>query len=133
SSGLRADIAGREAPVTRKGEELSFAFPGEGGSFSGSFEGRGLIRGHWTGGRTAISYGRAATPVVLKALGPGRWSGIVDPGEEEFSFYIHAQWAADGSYAAVLRNPEFDLGNQQKVSRLVRAGDALELVGTRGD
>jgi CubicO group peptidase (beta-lactamase class C family) len=33
----------------------------------------------------------------------------------------------------VLRNPEFDLGNQQGVNRLVREGDGLRLMGKRGD
>ena len=65
------------------------------------------------------------------AMGPGRWAGTVDPGEEEFSFYIFARRAADGSYDAVLRNPEFDLGNQQGVRKLVRESDALKLLAAR--
>src|SRR3954469_20947198 len=44
--GLRADIAGREAPVTQKGQELTFELPGKEGSFSGRVEGP-LIRGLW--------------------------------------------------------------------------------------
>ena len=76
----------------------------------------------------AVSYGRAASPVVLKSIGPGRWTGIIDPGEDNFTFYIFAKRAADGSYEAVLRNPEFDLGNQQRVRRLVREGDTLKLM-----
>src|SRR6185369_4138806 len=49
------------------------------------------------------------------------------------SFYIFARKNADGSYAAVLRNPEFDLGNQRGVRRLVREGDAVQLMAGRGD
>ena len=130
---LRADIAGRSAPVTRKGQEVAFDLPGNQGSFSGRFEGPSLIRGHWLRPPDAISFGQTAFPVVLKAIGRERWSGEVAPGEEEFSFYIFAKRNAYGSYAAVLRNPEFDLGNQQKVSRLVRDGDTVQLVGKRGD
>jgi len=130
---LRADIAGRSAPVTRKGPEVAFELPGNEGSFSGRFEGTNVIRGHWVRMPSAISYGRTAFPVVLKAVGPGLWTGSVNPSEEEFSFYLFARRNADGSYAAVLRNPEFDLGNQQKVDRLVRAGDTLQLTGKRGD
>lgn len=132
-SGLRADVAGRQVDVTDKGKEISFELPGEEGAFSGRFEGTDVIRGHWIRGRTAISYGRAAFPVVLKSIGGGRWSGTVDPGEEEFSFYIFAKRNADGSYAAVLRNPQFDLGNQRGARRLVREGDIVRLMAARGD
>src|SRR6476620_11919728 len=47
SYGLLADIAGREAPVTQKVQRLTFELPGKEGSFSGRFEGPGLIRGLW--------------------------------------------------------------------------------------
>ena len=131
--GLRADIAGRSTQVTRKGQELSFDLPGNEGGFSGRFEGANVIRGYWIRPATSISYGRSASPVVLHSIAAGRWAGTVDPGEEEFSFYIFARRAADGSYAAVLRNPEFDLGNQRGVRRLVRDGDTVQLMAARGD
>jgi CubicO group peptidase (beta-lactamase class C family) len=121
--GLLADIAGREARVTQKGQELTFELPGKEGSFSGRFEGPGLIRGHW------LRKDRpSASPVMLKADGSGKWLCTVDPGEDEFSFYLFARRRADGSYDAVLRNPEFDLGNQQRVRRLTRSGDTLRLM-----
>src|SRR3954470_23960604 len=41
SYGRVADIAGREAPVTQKVQELSFELPGKQGSFSGRLEGPG--------------------------------------------------------------------------------------------
>jgi CubicO group peptidase (beta-lactamase class C family) len=125
-SGLVADIAGRHAQVAEKGPELSFALPGNEGAFSGRFEGPAVIRGHWI-------YASSASPVVLGAIGAARWAGQVDPSQDEFSFYIFAKRAADGSYAAVLRNPEFDLGNQQGARRLVREGDAIRLMAARGD
>jgi hypothetical protein len=124
--GLIADIAGRRAPVTEEGQELSFKLPGEEGAFSGRFDGSAVIRGHWI-------QNQSASPVVLNARGPAQWAGTVDPGSDEFSFYIFARRAADGSYAAVLRNPEFDLGNQQGARRLVRDGDSVRLLAGRGD
>jgi CubicO group peptidase (beta-lactamase class C family) len=133
SSGLRAEIAGRRLTVAQRGQDVSFDLPADQGGFRGRFEGSAQLRGHWIRGRTAISYGRSASPIVLKAIAPGRWGGIVDPGVEEFSFYLFLRSSAGGSYAAVLRNPEFDLGNQQRVDRLVREGDALKLIGRRGD
>ena len=123
SHGLLADIAGRKAPVTQKGQELTFELPGKEGSFSGRFEGPGLIRGLWL-----RQDGPSASPVMLKADESGKWLGTVDPGEDEFSFYIFARRRADGSYDAVLRNPEFDLGNQRGVRRLIRSGDAVRLM-----
>ncbi|HEX6406748.1 MAG TPA: serine hydrolase [Gemmatimonadales bacterium] len=128
SNGLRADIAGREAPVTQEGQGLSFELPGTDGSFSGRFEGPSLISGLW------LRKDRpSASPVMLKADKSGKWLGTVDPGEDEFSFYIFARRRADGSYDAVLRNPEFDLGNQRGVRRLVRSGDAVRLMAGADD
>jgi len=125
-SGLVADIAGRHSPVAENGGELSFVLPGNAGAFSGRFEGSAMIRGHWI-------YKSSASPVVLNSIGPARWAGTVDPGDDVFSFYIFAKRLADGSYAAVLRNPEFDLGNQQGARRLVRDGDAIRLMAGRGE
>ena len=125
--GLRADIAGLGASVTENGKELSFALPHNEGRFTGRFESPSLIRGHW------ITPGRAAFPVVLNRFAANRWAGPVDTPQEEFTFYLFARRAADGSYDVTLRNPEFDLGNQQGVRRLVRNGDRLELRGVRGN
>src|SRR6185295_5165381 len=122
---------GRSAPVIQKGQELSFELPGDAGAFTGRFEGSGLIRGSWFRPPSAISYGRSASPVVLRSSGPNRWLGTVDPGDEEFAFYIFAHPRPDGAYAAVLRNPDFDLGNQQGVSGMVRDGDAVRLMAKR--
>src|SRR5215210_4716151 len=128
SNGLLADIAGREGRVTQKGQELTFELPGKEGSFSGRFEGPRLIRGHW------LRKDRpSASPVMLKADRSGKWLGAVDPGDDEFSFYIFARRRADGSYDAVLRNPEFDLGNQQRVRRLIRSGYTVRLMAGRDD
>ena len=123
-SGLVADIAGRHVPVTQKAQELSFELPGDEGALSGRFEGSGVIRGHWI-------QNHSASPVVLKSVGPTRWAGTVDPGQDEFSFYIFARRTPDGSYATVVRNPEFDLGNQQGARKLVREGDSIRLMAGR--
>jgi CubicO group peptidase (beta-lactamase class C family) len=130
---LRAQIAGHYAPVTERGRELQFTLAGDRGEFSGHLESDGTIRGDWIRPATELSYGKAGSPVVLNAIGKGRWSGLVDPGEEEFSFYIFARRASGDAYEAVLRNPEFDLGNQQGVRKLVRDGDTVRLVAVRGN
>ena len=87
-----------------------------------------MIRGHWL--RTDWN---GASPVVLKAAERDRWQGMVDPGLDEFSFYIFARRRPDGSYDAILRNPEFDLGNQRGVRRLLRDGDSLRLMAGADD
>ena len=129
--GLRAEIAGHYAVVTQRGNEVSFDIAGNRGSFSGQLKSDGTIRGHWIRPVSPISYGRSVFPVVLTPAGKEQWTGVVDPAVEPFSFYIFAQRAADGSYDAVLRNPEFDLGNQQGVRKLVRDGEVVSLVATR--
>ena len=86
SHGLLADIAGREALVTQKGQQLTFELPGKEGSFSGRLEGPGLIHGLWL-----RQDGPSASPVTLKADKSGKWLGTVDPGEDEFSFYLFAR------------------------------------------
>jgi CubicO group peptidase (beta-lactamase class C family) len=129
--GFRAEIAGRSTSVKRIGNEFAFDLADNKGRFTGRLESSRLIRGHWIRPPTPVSYGPAAFPVVLRPVGQRRWVGTVDPGGEDFSFYMFARRSADGSYDAVLRNPEFDLGNQQGVRKLVREGSAVSLIAAR--
>ena len=129
--GLRAEIGGRYADATKTGSEIAFQLAGDKGAFSGSFDKDGSIHGHWIRPATPLSWGRAESPVLLRPLGAGRWSGEIDPGDEEFSFYIFAKRTTNRSYSAVLRNPEFDLGNQRGVRGLVRDGDTVRLIAGR--
>src|SRR5215218_4950689 len=131
--GLRAELAGRYAPVTQRGTELAFELTGDQGRFIGQLENGGVVRGFWIRPPTALSNGRAASPVVLKPIGAGGWAGLVDPGQDEFSFYMFARRSADGSYDAVLRNPEFDVGNQQGVRKLVRDHNSVKLIASRAN
>jgi CubicO group peptidase (beta-lactamase class C family) len=130
-----ADMAGRIVPVGSANGELTFSLPDNGGTFRGKLEDKGAIRGHWYRPGTPL-YWKAtpvgASPVVLKADGPNRWRGSVDPIEETFTFYLLLQPQPDGSFSALLRNPERDIGTQQGVERLTRAGNALTLIGKRG-
>ena len=124
---LRAEIAGLSASASEQGGHVSFALPHGQGRFTGSFEGKDRVRGFW------ITPQRSAVPVVLAAAGTNRWSGTVDPPLDAFTFYLFASRSADGNYDVTLRNPEFDLGNQQAVRKLVRTGDELQLIGKRGN
>jgi CubicO group peptidase (beta-lactamase class C family) len=131
-----ADLSGMKTGVTNANGALSFSLPNRGGDFRGKLD-HGEISGHWFRYGTPV-YGAdkpgpiTASPVVLKPDGPNRWRGTVDPAEETFTFYLLLQKRNDGSFSALLRNPEFDLGSQQGVVRLVREGNNVRLIGVRG-
>jgi CubicO group peptidase (beta-lactamase class C family) len=130
--GFAADIAGRSAPVSNYGDELAFELPGHEGHFSGRLEGKDLVRGLWERPGTPLNNRATVSPVVLKKISADVWAGQLEPLADDFSFYLFAKARADGSYDVVLRNPELDLGNQRGVNRLVRSGDALQLMASRG-
>jgi CubicO group peptidase (beta-lactamase class C family) len=131
-----ADLAGRALPVSSENGELTFTVS-NGGRFQGKLDERGIVRGFWYRFGTPVNGGDrttpiSASPVVLKPDGANRWRGSVDPGEDAFTFYLLLQPQPDGSFHALLRNPEFDLGTQQGVERLTRDGIKLRLIGKRG-
>lgn len=131
--GLVVDVAGRRAPVTVQGKQISFQLPGDEGQFSGQFESQGAIHGLWRRPGTPVNFRPTLSPVTLRSIASGRWAGELQPLSDDFSFYIFAKPSSDGSYGVVLRNPEFDIGNQWGVKKLVRTGDKLELLGGRGN
>ncbi|HEY6139253.1 MAG TPA: serine hydrolase [Thermoanaerobaculia bacterium] len=131
-----ADMAGRVVPVSAKNRELAFALPDNGGTFRGRLDDRGIIAGHWykpgsqlysNDNGSAVS----ASPVRLEPDGPNRWRGTVDPDMDHFTFYLLLEKRPDGSFGALLRNPEFDLGTREGVERLVPDGNAVTLIGKR--
>ncbi|HKR66053.1 MAG TPA: serine hydrolase [Thermoanaerobaculia bacterium] len=131
-----ADFVGRIVPVTVASGELSFSLPDHQGTFRGRLDARGTITGHWfrpgSGVNTAYNGAPvAASYVQLNPDGANRWRGIVDPFQDTFTFFLLLEPRADGSYSAVLRNPERDIGTQQGVERLVRDGNKLSLIGKR--
>ena len=130
-----ADFVGRVLPVANAKGDLTFTVP-DGGTFRGKLV-NNVVRGHWYRLGTLVSGGDrttpiSASPVVLTPDGPNRWRGSVEPGQDAFTFYLLLQSQPDGSFHALLRNPEFDLGTQQGVERLTRDGNALKLIGKRG-
>jgi CubicO group peptidase (beta-lactamase class C family) len=130
--GYVADMAGRRVPMRAGGDELSFELPGGRGRFSGRLEG-GEIRGHWIRPGMPSNNGRYASPVRLSPAGRGRWAGTVDTLPDEFTFYLWLQPRPDGSFDAVLRNPDRDVGTQLGVRRLVFEGDLVRLMAARGE
>src|SRR6185436_18158620 len=131
-----ADLAGRIVQVAAANGELTFALPDGDGAFRGTLNDKGVIRGQWFRFGTQLyrlqnNAAVSASPVVLKPDGPNRWRGDVDPAGDAFTFYLLLEPQQDGSFRAVLRNPERDLGTQQGVERLTRDGKAVKLIGKR--
>ena len=133
-----ADMLGRLLPVRMDAGELSFELPGRLGRFRGKLEAQN-IRGHWFRFGTPVNGSGNTSPVVLspvllKPAGPNHWRGDVAPLQDDFTFFLLlTENQADGSFSAVLRNPEFDLGTQQGVDGFVRDGNLVKLVGKRRD
>lgn len=132
-----ADLGGRILPVSAANGELTLTLPNGEGTFRGKLDGKGRIAGHWYRPGTPVNGSQNGAPVVaflvvLQPDGPNRWRGDVDSSQDTFTFYLLLESQPDGSFRAVLRNPEFDLGTRQGVERLTRDGNAVKLMGKRG-
>ena len=125
-----AEMMGRTIPVRVERGALDFALPDDQGRFRGRLEG-GRILGHWIRPGTPANMSHYASPVRLRPDGAGRWRGEVTPLDDRFTLYLLASPRPDGSFGAVLRNPERDFGTQMGASRLIREGDIVRLMGQR--
>jgi len=130
-----ADMMGRSMPVRMDQGELTFDLPDNQGMFRGKFKAKNIL-GHWFRPGTLVNGSPftspvAASPVLLKPDGPDRWSGIVVPMQDEFTFYLMVEKRPDGSVGILLRNPERDFGNLIGVERLTREGTVVKLIGKR--
>ncbi|HKE14110.1 MAG TPA: serine hydrolase, partial [Kofleriaceae bacterium] len=147
----RAAIAGHAAPVRVSGPEVTFALADQLGSFAGRLDTSGdRIVGHWTqpgGVRTGgAPFASPVTLVVADATatittaatttrtatardGDGRrWRGEVRPLDDHMTLHLVIRTRGAIS-AAFLRNPERNIGAFMDVSRVVRRGDDIDLVG----
>src|SRR6185503_15467358 len=109
-----------------------FDLPGDRGAFRGRLDG-GLIRGHWVRPPTPANSSRYASPVVLRPEAAQRWAGEVSALQDRYSFFLSMRGRPDGSFDAVLRNPDRDIGTQIGARRLVRDGESVRLMGGRGN
>ncbi len=125
----RAEIAGVTVEPQVTDSTVAFELPGERGAFRGRFAaGRERIVGHWVQPRTINTGMRFATPVTLVRRG-SLWLGEVVPLDDDFTFWLVVRPGADGGLTGFLRNPERNLGRQQRVERIERGGDSVRLVG----
>jgi len=129
---LRAEIAGRSAPVREAGGALAFRLPGGLGSFAGRWEAnRRRIFGHWVQPPTVDAGERYTSPVTLVRDGPGAWRGEVVPLDDRMTFYLAVRSAAADAVpetrGAFLINPERNLGFMWDADRLERDGASVRL------
>jgi len=130
-----ADMMGRRIPIRMDQGELSFDLPDNQGRFRGKLESKNIL-GHWFRPGTLVNGAEekspvSVSPVVLRPDGTNRWSGNVDPPEDDFTFYLMIEKRPDGSVSILLRNPQRDFGNQLGVERLTREGNVVKLIGKR--
>ena len=120
-----ADLAGQRIAVTSSNGELAFR------EFRGRVRPDKTILGYWLKRPSPID-GDLASPVILRPDGANRWRGVLDPVQDECTFFLLLQKRPDGTMSALLRNVERDIGTQFAVDRLVRDGNSLKLLGSRG-
>jgi CubicO group peptidase (beta-lactamase class C family) len=133
--GYIADMMGQILPVRFVGKEMTFELPDQQGEFWGKLE-RGKIIGHWFRFGTlvndfSIKAPTSASPVKLEPDGPNRWRGVADPMQDEFTVFLMIERQQDGTYRALMRNPERDIGNQMGINGIIREGNVVRLTGRR--
>jgi len=105
--GWHAQIAGFDAAVELREQQLRFALAGDRGEFRGRFTtGKKEILGEWIQSPVIALNQRYASPVRLAEVVRGVWRGVVEPLESRVTFFVMIERQADGSIAAYLRNPE---------------------------
>ena len=124
-----ADMMGQRLLVRIEGDELSFELPRGDGRFRGRLV-DGAIRGVWFPSRP-FAMGGHVSPVVLMPEGPDRWTGVVQPFDDVFTWHLLVRQQPDGSLGALLRNHERDFGAWLGVERLVVEGAVVKLLGKR--
>ncbi|MCW3005150.1 MAG: hypothetical protein JWQ20_4448, partial [Conexibacter sp.] len=105
----RASLGGRQIRVRGDGADLRFVFPDGGGQFRGRLADHGRrLDGFWL--QPVQGFGALreplASPLALRATGPGAWRGEVRPLANTFSLYLKVFRDTDGTLIAALRNPE---------------------------
>jgi CubicO group peptidase (beta-lactamase class C family) len=123
-----ARVGGFEFPGRMEQGTLSAVLPGGQGVFRGTLtpDGR-LLRGHWIQPKIVVGGVRYATPVVLRAVQKEVWRGEVQPLDDRFTLYVLIHTAPDGTFRAVLRNPEKNFGKQFSF-RVSLSGTTVRLV-----
>jgi len=108
------------------GGRVTFSLP-DGSRFDGRIGQDGDIRGHWIQPPSRLDGNVFATPVHLRAES-GRWRGDVVPQPDTVTLFLLIG-DSGGELTATLINPERNLGVFQDLTRVVRDGNAIALMG----
>ncbi|MCH8348484.1 MAG: 6-aminohexanoate hydrolase, partial [Proteobacteria bacterium] len=127
----RAEIGGFTVEVTADGNDLSFAIPGNRGTFRGALEGKN-IKGHWVQPRTQSNFAPYASPVFLVSQGPGRWRGKVWPLNDTLHFYLMIEPREGGAIGAFIRNPEANIGRFYRIEQVLQDGNGVQFLDGNG-
>jgi CubicO group peptidase (beta-lactamase class C family) len=130
-SGWQADFAGLRIAVRERDRVLTFELPDRQGGFRALVHRDGSIRrGQWfqPNSRMNPPFG---TGIIFKPDGPNRWRGEVLPIDDTSTFYLMLKKREDGSLGAFIRNREFNSGVIYNADRVVREGNAVEVIGRR--
>jgi CubicO group peptidase (beta-lactamase class C family) len=105
-TGFVASIDGQHATSNSRSGELRLTF-GKEGSFRGRLIGHSL-EGFWVqhGDDPGASTSSYATPVHLREISRGEWSGEVVPLDDRFTLWLSVFRAPDGSLMGAFRNPQ---------------------------
>ena len=127
----RASIGGFEAAVHRAGDRIDVSLPGDQGRFRGHLAAdASAIDGFWIQPAGTTLSSAYATPLTLKPVQAGVWSGRVQPLADRVSQYLQIARGSDGALVASIANPEFNLGRSQ-LYKVAVDGDALTLSDPR--
>ncbi len=118
----QVSIGSRTAQVRVAHDSVSFELPS-----AAKFKGHIIRNGASIIGQWIEPARRIATPIVLASCGSGCYSGVVQPYDEEFTFYMEVKPRANGQLGAFLRNPERNQGRFIGLDHLVRRGDTVYL------
>ncbi len=126
-----ATLSGASTQFRPEGDEIRFAFPGDGGRYRGRVTDNG-IEGFWIrpaatqdprfpGGASQLF----ATPVDLAPESQGLWSGVVKALPDRFTLYLRISKGVDGRVLAAFRNPEQNSRGPASQYDVTRDGDNL--------
>ena len=137
--GYTATIDAERATASVRGDRLRFRFGGD-GSFRGRIEGRS-IDGFWiqpgsdaqNGGDPGGSGQSFATPMLLRPLSAGMWSGKVAPLKGRFTLWLSIFRDSDGTLTAAFRNPEINSTGGASRFQVFDGGTSIRFSTKAGD
>lgn len=119
----RANIAGFDVSVQRTGRDIAFTLPDGLGEFRGRLnQGRNGVDGDWIQPPGVVNEIRYATPVHMTLLSPLVWRGEVTPLKDRISFYVSIRKRSEGSFVALIVNPEYNFFRRRSYDVVLRGG-----------